>query len=286
MKFIISAGCNMQNILNLIIEYDYLRNSLLVAVFASIASGITGPFVVKKKISMISGGIAHAVLGGMGIAYYLNADVMIGAIIFAFFFALILVISKRFSNQYEDTIISTLWSVGMSIGILFIYLKPGYGVNIQSFIFGNILMVTQSDLINLFIFDIIIILIFFIFYYHLLYVSFDEEYLSIRGFSVSFLYFILLFIVAITVVILIKIVGIMLVIALMTIPSATSALITKTMKKMIAFSILLSFIYIISGIVVSFTVERIPTGATIILLAGFGYYLFFILHLFQKKFRK
>lgn len=276
----------MQNILNLIIEYDYLRNSLLVAVFASIASGITGPFVVKKKISMISGGIAHAVLGGMGIAYYLNADVMIGAIIFAFFFALILVISKRFSNQYEDTIISTLWSVGMSIGILFIYLKPGYGVNIQSFIFGNILMVTQSDLINLFIFDIIIILIFFIFYYHLLYVSFDEEYLSIRGFSVSFLYFILLFIVAITVVILIKIVGIMLVIALMTIPSATSALITKTMKKMIAFSILLSFIYIISGIVVSFTVERIPTGATIILLAGFGYYLFFILHLFQKKFRK
>jgi zinc transport system permease protein len=250
----------------------FLQNAVLAGILASIVCGITGSFVVIKRINFISGGIAHSVLGGVGLAYFLGYHPLWGAFVFAILAALIIGFVKLKTGQQEDTVISALWAIGMAIGIIFMYLTPGYSADLMTYLFGNILLVTQFELHLLIGFSLIVILLVFIFYRQFVMISFDEEYTRIRGLPVTFLYMLLLIIISITIVLLIQIVGLILVIALLTLPAAIAALFTKKVSMMILVAILLGELFTFSGLLISYE-PNLPSGATIIICSGVGYLL-------------
>jgi len=263
-------------------NYTFLQNAVMAAFFASIACGITGTFVVKKKMTFVSGGIAHSILGGIGIAYFFNVNITLGAVVFALLFSAVITLVKINARQQEDTVIGVLWAVGMSIGIIFMYMSPGYNVDLLSFIFGNILMVSSQDIIIVVILDIIIILTVFLFYYHFMYVSFDEEYLKVKGVNVNFIYFLMLTLISLTVIILIKIVGLILVIALLTLPSVIASQFTNKLSKIMIISVILGVLFTFFGICLSFYLN-IPAGPCIIIISGIIYAVVLLLKHIPKK---
>ncbi len=262
----------MADFITNIFELDFLRNAIIAGLLSSIACGITGTFVVVKKISYVGGGIAHAVMGGIGAAYFWNINPMYGAIVFAVFSGLLIGLVRLKLKENEDTIISALWSIGMAIGIILAYLTPGYNVDLISFLFGNILLVDGESLLTLLIIDVIIIAFTFLFFRQIIYTSFDQEYAFVRGIKVDFVYYLMIIMVALTVVILVQTVGLILVISLLTLPSAIARIFSNSISKMIFISILLVALFIIVGIYASFSFN-IPAGATIILVAGLAYFL-------------
>ncbi len=251
-------------------KYSFIQNAVMAGMLSSLACGITGTYVVVRRITFISGGIAHAVLGGMGIAYYLGVDPLVGAVVTALLSAILLGLVNLKAKQHEDTVIGALWAVGMAVGIIFMSMTPGYNVDLMSFLFGNILMVTGPALRILLLLDLIILLIVAVFYRQFLLVCFDEEYARLRGLPVDFLYILLLCLIALTVVILIKVVGLILVIALLTLPAAVAGLFTRNLRKMMGWAIVLGLLFTIVGLVISYNLN-LPSGAMIIIIAGSSY---------------
>jgi len=253
-------------------NYGFLSNALIAAVLSSIACGITGTFVVVKKISYIGGGIAHAVMGGLGIAYFIGVNPIYGALVFSVLAAIMIGFVKLKLKQNEDTMISALWAVGMATGIIFAYLTPGYNVNLLSFLFGNILMITTDNLWLLLILDFIIIGFVVVYYKQLIFITFDEEYAAVRGINVNLLTILLLIMVALTIVILVQTVGLILVIALLTLPAAIAGMFSDSLFKMIFLSMGLILLFSLSGLAFAFG-ANLPSGASIILMTGAGYFI-------------
>jgi zinc transport system permease protein len=251
-------------------NYDFLVHALLGGLLASVACGIVGAFVVVRRIGYMAGGIAHAVLGGMGIAYYLGHPPMGGALISAMIAAFIISGVSRHAAEQEDTIISALWAVGMATGILFIAKTPGYNVDLMSYLFGNVLMISQQDLYFIAILDLTIIAITILFYRQLVLVCFDPEFATIRGIRVGAIHTLLLCMVALTVVILIQIVGLILVIAMLTLPAASARLFSTSLALMMLIATLLGGILASVGLGLSFTWD-LPAGASTAVLSGIGY---------------
>ncbi len=263
-------------------EHQFLQLALLAALLSAIPCGIIGSYVVAKRITYVAGGIAHCVLGGIGLAHYLRhvhsltwASPMLGALLAALLAALIIGLVITRQNEREDTIIGALWAIGMAGGLFFMAMTPGYNASLVSYLFGNILLVTQQDIYLIVALDVIIALLVFLFYRHLLAVSFDQEYAALRGLSVHRFTFILLFMVALTVVLLVSVVGIVLVIALLTLPPAIAARLAKNLGQMMALSTLVCLLCSTGGLAISYT-PNLPVGATIVLLAG-SLYLFTLL---------
>jgi len=249
------------------LQYEFMRNALMAGLLASIACGIMGAYVVVKRIVFISGGISHCAYGGIGLGYYLGINPIVGAIFFSLAAALGIGMISRRTNQREDTIIGVMWAIGMAMGIVFIGLTPGYAPDLASYLFGSILTVPSNDIMIMIVLDIIIISIVNLLYKEFLALCFDEEFVTVIGIPVKSLYLILLCLIALTVVILIRVVGIILVIALLTIPAAISGLFTNSLKKMMFMSILLGTIFTTSGLWISYAFD-IASGATIILVSG------------------
>ncbi len=198
-----------------LLQFDFLQKALLGGLLASIGCGIVGSYVVVKRIGFMAGGISHAVLGGMGAALFFGFSPLGGALAAALLAAILIGwISLRWKER-EDTLIGALWAVGMAIGIIFISKTPGYSVNLMSYLFGNILMVPQQDLWLMAVLDLLVLVIVWLFYRQFLAVSFDEEFARLRGVPVTGFYLLLLCMVAMTVVLLIQVVGLILVIALL-----------------------------------------------------------------------
>jgi len=245
---------------------------VIIGLLASVACGVMGTYVVVKRIVFISGGISHAVLGGMGIAYYYGYHPIHGAVVSAIVAAVIIgLVSLRY-HQHEDTIIGALWAIGMAVGILFIYKTPGYSIDLMSYLFGNILMVKRESVYLLAALDALIIVLVFLFYKRFLAVCFDEEYCELQGIGVVTTYLLLLCLIALTVVILIQVVGIILVIALLTLPAATARYYARSLVQMMILASLLGAVFTTSGLIVSYQPD-LPAGATIILIAGLAYLL-------------
>ena len=268
----------MTEFLKDILSGGFIQYAVIIGIIASLLSGVIGTFVVIKKISYISGGIAHSVLGGIGIAYFFNVQPIIGAFAAAILAALFIGIIALKYNQYEDTMISALWAVGMAIGIIFMHKTPGYNTDLITYLFGNILMVTSQDIYISLILLVIVSAIVFLFYRQFLFISFDEEFAWIRGINVGFIYILLLILISITVVVLVRIVGLILVIALLSLPGAIASFFSKKAFNMMIISVILGIIFTISGIFISYQ-SNLPTGPTIILFSGS----FYILALFIKK---
>jgi len=253
-------------------SHSFMQNALIAGILASLACGVMGTYVVVKRIGFLAGGVAHAVLGGMGIAYFYGVSPIGGALAAAVVAALLIGwVSLRW-RQSEDTIIAALWAIGMAIGVLFISQTPGYNVDLMSYLFGNILMVARQDLYRMAGLDAIILLVVLLFYKQFLAVSFDEEFARLRGVHVDFFYLLLLVMVALTVVILIQVVGLILVIALLTLPAAIAVQYLRSLVTIMLFATLLSIAFTSGGLALSYAPD-LPAGATIILLAGAVYLL-------------
>lgn len=255
-----------------IIQHGFLQNALVAGLLASVTCGIIGPFVLLKRITFIAGGIAHAVFGGVGLAYFLGYDPFLGAVAAAILSAVIIGFTALKAQENEDTMIGALWAIGMATGVICISLTPGYAVDLLTFLFGNILLVSQSDLVWLFGIFILIVLAVFFFYRQFVAIAFDEEYARLRKIPTKTLYILLLALVALTVVVLLRVVGIVLVIALITLPSAIANLFSKKLPQMILLASLLGFLFVNLGIYLSFS-SNLPAGATIIVVAGISYIL-------------
>ena len=251
-------------------------------ILASVACGAIGSYVVVKRIGYLAGGIAHAVLGGMGIAYYLGHSPIEGALVSALVFAFILGWVSLRMQQQEDTIIGALWAGGMAVGILFISQTPGYNVDLMSFLFGNILMIASEALYWIAGLDSLILVIVFLFYKQFIAVSFDEEFARLRGIPVERFYLLFLSLVALTVVILIQIVGLILVIALLTLPSAIAGLYVRSLNLMMVIATFFGMIFTTGGLALSYQPD-LPPGPTVILLAGALYLLSLVMHRFKTK---
>jgi zinc transport system permease protein len=264
-------------------SHGFMQNALIIGLLASVACGVMGTYVVVKRIVFISGGISHAVLGGMGIAYYYGYHPIHGAVVSALVAAVVIgLVSLRY-HQYEDTIIGALWAIGMAVGILFIYKTPGYSIDLMSYLFGNILMVKRESVYLLAALDVLIIVLVFLFYKRFLAVCFDEEYSKLQGIGVVTTYLLLLCLIALTVVILIQVVGIILVIALLTLPAATARYYARSLGQMMILASLLGVVFTTSGLIVSYQPD-LPAGATIILIAGLAYLLATALNGFASRF--
>ena len=268
----------MPEFLSSLLNYQFLQNAMLAGVLASIGCGLTGPFVVANRISYLAGGIAHAVLGGMGAAIYFQFDPFIGALLAALFSALLIAYIKLKFNQQEDTVIGALWSVGMASGLIFISQTPGYNTELLSFLFGNILMVSNYQLTLMFALDLVLLIIISLFYKYLVAISFDREFARTRGIAVNFFYTLLLWLVALTVVLLIQVVGLILVIALLALPAAIAGHYSYSLVKIMMISIIFGLLFTSSGLVISYQMD-IPAGSTIIIIAGIT----FLISTFFKK---
>jgi zinc transport system permease protein len=250
--------------------YEFMRNALMAGVLASIVCGIVGTLVVVRRIVSLSGSVSHSAFGGVGLGYYLGVNPLHGALVFSLASAIGIGAVSKYAKEREDTVIGMFWAAGMAIGILAIGLTPGYAPDLFGYLFGSIISVPTSDLVLILALDIFVVGLVALLYKELMAVAFDEEYATVSGLPVRFLYYITLIMVAITIVALIRIVGIILAIALLTIPAAISGKLTHDMRKMMVLSIVLSLALITVGLWMSF-VLNIESGATIIILSALSY---------------
>ena len=257
----------MLDFLHALSSQALLRNAALAGALASIACGIVGSYVVVKRIAFIGGGIAHAVLGGMGIAYFFGADPLVGAVPAALLFAVIIGWVSLRASEHEDTLIGALWAVGMAIGILFVLQTPGYAKDLRTFLFGNILLVTTRDVWIILVLDVVILGTVMLFYKGFMAVCFDEEFARLQGVRVEALYILLLCLISVSLVILVQVVGVVMVIALLTLPAAVAAQWVRDLRRMMVLASVLVLVTSFAGLAVAYPCDW-PAGATIVLVTG------------------
>jgi zinc transport system permease protein len=254
------------------LQFEFMRNALFAGLLVSIICGILGTLVVVNRIVFISGGIAHAAYGGIGLAFYLRLSPAVGAALFAFVVSMIMGLASVKSKHRADTIIGVMWAVGMALGIILTELTPGYNVDLMSYLFGSILSVPQTDLWYMLTLDILVLLIVFFFYKEFIAMSYDEEFSFVVGIPVRALYFVLLAMISLSVIMIIRVVGLILVIALLTIPPYISEKYTSSLGKMMVLSSLLGIIFTMAGLWFSYH-YNLASGATIIIVAGLAFFL-------------
>ncbi len=258
-------------------DNPFLRRALIAGLLISVSCGVVGTYVVTRRITYIAGGVAHCVLGGIGVANYLGVvrgwewlKPIYGALFAAVLSALIIGWVSLRMKEREDTVISALWAIGIAVGVIFIARTPGYAQDPMSYLFGTIVMVSRENLWLVAALDLIVLGLVLAFYKQFLAVCFDEEFAELRGVRVSLFYLLLLVITALTVVLLVTIVGIVLVIALLTLPVAIAGHFARTLWQMMLVSVLLTMLFTSSGLALSYGPD-LPTGPVTVMLAAMVY---------------
>lgn len=247
-----------------LLKYDFFQNALVSTVLIGISCGLVGTYIVAKRMVFISGGITHASFGGLGLSYFLGASPMLGATVFSLLSALGILFLSENKKLREDSLIGIFWSAGMAIGILFIYLTPGYAPNLMSYLFGNILTVTRGQIIMSVVLCLLIIAFFVRFFRPLFYIAFDKEYSKTHHVHVNIIDVSITVIIALCIVLCLKLAGIILVISYLTIPQAIAGLLYKNFTQQLLASALISTLGSIIGLFVSARMNT-PSGATIVL---------------------
>jgi zinc transport system permease protein len=264
--------------LDALLNYSFLQNAFISAILASIACGIIGTIIIEKQLVMMSGGIAHTAFGGIGLGYYLGIEPLLGAMGFAVLSALGISKLHKKTTVSPDVILGMFWALGMALGILFITFTPGYPPDITSYLFGDILTVSRLDLYITAIMDLIILITIISFYNAFKTYLFDEEFARVIGLPVSLLEKTSYILIALTVVVLIRVVGIILIMALLTVPPSIARQFTNNLHTTIILSVILGVIFCLGGLWISY-LAGIPSGACIIVIAVAAY---FILSLLKK----
>ncbi len=253
-----------------LLNYKFFSNALLASLLTSINCGIIGSYIVSRRLVFISGGITHASFGGIGLGYFFGFNPIISAVVFSVFSALGIEFLSKKAEVREDSLIGIFWSFGMAAGILFISLTPGYAPNLMGYLFGSLLTVTSHDLAMMTGLAVIVTSFFLLFYKIILFISFDQEYAKTHNAPVQLINYVLISLVAVTIVLSIKVAGIILIISLLTIPQTIANLFTKDFKIMIFLSIPLAFLGAFAGLLLSYFLN-IPSGATIIMALVFAF---------------
>jgi len=253
------------------LQFDFMQNALLAGLLTSVICGVIGTLVVVNRIVFLSGGIAHAAYGGIGLAYFCGWPYLLGMLGFALGSAVIMALVTLKMKHRADTIIGVVWAVGMATGIILLDLTPGYNVDLMSYLFGSILTVPTSDLWIMLWVGVLICGVVTYYYNDFLAMSYDEEFAQIRGIPVRFLYLLLIGMIALAIVVIIQIVGLILVIALITIPPFIAEKYVRSLFKMMIISSLLGMIFTVSGLWLAYA-YNLTSGASIILVAGTGFF--------------
>ncbi|MCB4773029.1 MAG: metal ABC transporter permease [Sulfurovum sp.] len=258
------------------LQFTFIQHALIAGILVSLAAGIIGSLIVVNRMVFLAGGIAHASYGGIGMAVYFGFPIFFGASIFAVLSALIIANLTLYKRYRIDTFIGLIWTAGMAIGILFVDMTPGYNVDLMSYLFGSILTVNTQDIY--FMGTLLLFIIFSItfWYRNILAVSYDSEYARLRGISVRFFYTLILILSALTVVIAIKVVGLILVIAMLTIPVYIAEKISNTLWQMMILSGLISILFTVIGLWLSYT-YNLTSGASIIVVSSISLVIFLFL---------
>lgn len=249
-----------------LLQYTFFQHALLGSLFASIACGIIGTYIVTRRLVFISGGITHASFGGIGIGLYAGVSPILSAAVFSVLSAFgVEWLSKR-SDMREDSAIAVFWTFGMAAGIIFSFLAPGFTPDLSSYLFGNILTITQSDIWMLAILSGVLTLFFSIFLRPILAIAFDREFARSQRMPVAAFEYMLMMFIALTIVACLRMVGIVLAISLLTLPQMTANLFTHNFKRIIWLSILLGYASCIGGLFLSYSLQ-VPSGASIIFVS-------------------
>lgn len=248
-------------------EHAFLRMALAAGLLAAVGCGLIGPFVVVRRISSLTGAIAHAVLGGMGIALYLGRSPLAGAVVAAVAAALLVGWVGLVRREREDALIGAIWATGMALGVVFIAKTPGYDTELLSYLFGSVLMVDAGQLRGMLLLDAVIAATLALLYRPLVAVSFDEEMARLRGLPVTALQLLLLVLVSLTVVLMIRVAGLVLVLALLTLPSAAAGHWARSLGGMMGAATLFGAAAAAGGLFLSYGPD-LPAGATIVLAAA------------------
>jgi zinc transport system permease protein len=250
------------NIIDLI-HYRFFTNALAAAMLISILCGVMGAYIVARRIVFISGGITHASFGGIGLGYFLGISPILGAAVFGILSAFGIEFLTKKTEVREDSAIGMLWSLGMAIGIIFVFLTPGYAPNLMTSLFGSILTVGSTELWLMIALAACIILFFSLFYRLILAIAFDQEYAATHKVPAAVINYTMMALISLTIVLSIRVVGIILVMSMLTIPPSTANLFSKNFRQIMFLSVLFGAMGCLIGILFSYYID-IPSGATII----------------------
>lgn len=248
-----------------ILAYDFIQRALWACLLSGITCGIAGSYIVARRMVFLSGGITHASFGGLGIALYAGFSPTLGALIFAILSSLGIEFASRKGRMREDSAIGIMWSLGMAIGALFMALRPGYASDLTSYLFGNILLVDSGELVMLALLTLFMICGAVVMLRRIMYITFDEDYARSQGMSVTAVAYVMAIVVALAIVLSIKVMGIILLISLMTIPAVIANAITKDYRYVALLSAVIGVVGNIGGFVLSYNFN-LPTGSCIIFI--------------------
>lgn len=266
-----------------IFEYHYLANAVIACILSGITCGIIGTYIVARRMVFLCGGITHASFGGLGIAFYLGANPILGATIFAVLSALGIEYAANKTKIREDSAIGLMWGIGMAMGALFMSLRPGYtSGDLSSFLFGNIISVTNSDVIALGILTLLLIVGAIIWLKPIMYMAFDRDFASAAGVKTTLIGYIMSVVTAVTIVLSIRVMGIVLLVSLMTMPVVIVNSITKQYDKIAIYSSIVAAIGALIGIIVSYYFE-VPSGPAIIFVLTLALIIVKLLSLHPKR---
>jgi zinc transport system permease protein len=246
-----------------LLQYTFFQNALIGSFFTCIACGIIGSYIVVRRLVFISGGITHASFGGLGIGFYLGINPVLSALIFSIASAFGIEWFSRKQDIREDSAIAVFWALGMALGVICIFLTPGYSPNITAYLFGNILTVTYADIGFISGFTLLTVILFTCFFNRILYTAFDREFACTKGINVSLIEHLMMIAIAVCIVASIRLIGIMLLMSLMTVPQMTANIFTFRFKNIILYSILIGMAGCFSGLFLSYYLNT-PSGASII----------------------
>ncbi len=252
------------------------------AVLISLLAAMAGTYIVSRKIVFMGGGITHASFGGIGIAYYLGVNPFAGAALFGVLTAVGIEWVSQKGKVREDSAIAVLWSLGMAIGIIFVFMTPGYAPNLMSFLFGSILSVSKTDLWVLLTVVLLVLCCFMVFYRPILFTAFDPEFAKVMGMPVALFRYLMAVIIAIAIVISIRSIGIILVLSMFTIPQITAMLFTHNFKYIMPLSALWGITGSISGLIAAYVLD-IPSGASIIFFLTLQFLLIKMIFLVKNR---
>lgn len=252
----------MMNILELF-NYTFFTNAVVGSLLASVACGIIGTYIVSRRLVFISGGITHASFGGLGIGFYLGINPIFSAMAFSALSAFGIKWLSDKQGVREDSAIAVFWSLGMALGIILTFLTPGYAPNLSEYLFGNILTITRTDIFSLLLLNVFVVSFFAMFFRSIISVSFDTQFARTRRVNTRFIEYAMMLFVAVTIVLSIRLVGIVLLMSLITVPQMTANLFTNNYAKIIVWSIAISFAGCFAGLLLSYFLN-VPSGAFII----------------------
>ncbi|MGP1580333.1 MAG: metal ABC transporter permease [Wolinella sp.] len=268
-----------------LLEYEFIRNALFASLLISICSGIIGTLCVVNKSVFLAGGLAHGAYGGIGIALFFGFSITLGASIFTLFLALILSYLLLHAKERIDAIIGVIWAVGMALGIILIDLTPGYNADFMSYLFGSIMAISKEDLYIATLYDIALLLFVALFYRAILGFSYDADFARLKSINTELLSLLILLFIALGVVISMRAVGLILIIALLSIPAYMAERLSRSLFEMMCLASLLSWIFIIIGLALSYFYD-LTSGAVIIMVAAFAFILLLVGQTLYKRVKR